>query len=414
MSGVGIWLYEELIGHLSSKRTDHLTLEFAAAAINRWGAESVVLSIAVPLTAQVRVPADHLRAFFNGLLPEGAGRDELVRRFNLRPRDVIGLLRELGEDCAGAVLALPDGMRPPGKPSSYRSLTDADLADLVNALPTAPLGIGTEPVTRKSLAGMQPKLLLTRLPDGAWSYATDGAPSTHILKPEEEAYPGGASNEAWCMRLAKACGLTTVDAEVLNVAGRPVFCVSRYDRRVDGDDIERIHQEDFCQALAIETFDARAKYGVHNAKRMTLRAMSEVLRFHAPGERRRLLAATTFNVAIGNADAHGKNHSILHHADGTITLAPMYDTWSTIQYPNLSRTLSLSIDRTYQLEAVTTGRLVAEAKSWGIPERDASDTVAETLMTLGVALADDALRAGLEVGDAFIESIVRRIAAIAT
>jgi serine/threonine-protein kinase HipA len=413
MTGIAIWLYGELIGHLSSKRADHLMFDVAESALERWGSDSVALSIAVPLTTQVRIPADHLRAFFNGLLPEGAGRDELIRRFNLRPRDVIGLLRELGQDCAGAVMALPAGSDPPALPSSYRPLTDADLVDLVRVLPNAPLGIGIEPVTRKSLAGMQPKLLLTRLPDDSWAYSTDGAPSTHILKPEEDNYPGGASNEAWCMRLAKACGLTTVDAQVLDVAGRPVFCVSRYDRRVHGDRIERIHQEDFCQALAIETFDSRAKYGSHNPKRMTLRAMAEVLRFNAPSERRRLLAVTTFNVAIGNADAHGKNHSILHHPDGTISLAPMYDTWSTIQYQNLSRTLSLSIDRTYQLDAVTADRLVAEARAWGVSEHDAADTVADTLSMLETALADQAHRLDLDIGDQFVESISRRILSIA-
>jgi serine/threonine protein kinase HipA of HipAB toxin-antitoxin module len=109
------------------------------------------------------------------------------------------------------------------------------------------------------------------------SYSTNGAPSTHILKPEKPEYLGGAANEAWCMRLAKACRLTTVDVEVLSVDGTPVFAVSRYDRAVIDGTVERTHQEDMCQALSIETFDSRAKYGVHNAKRMTLRAIAGVL-----------------------------------------------------------------------------------------------------------------------------------------
>jgi serine/threonine protein kinase HipA of HipAB toxin-antitoxin module len=28
---------------------------------------------------------------------------------------------------------------------------------------------------------------------------------------------------------------------------------------------------------------------------------------------------------VGNTDAHAKNHSLLHHRDGTVTLAPHYD-----------------------------------------------------------------------------------------
>lgn len=323
MSALDVWLYGDHVGRLSSARADHLSFEAAATAIQRWGPGSNVLSIAVPFSTEVRVPADRLRAFFNGILPEGAARDQLARRFNLRPRDVIGMLRELGEDCAGAVMAMPSGEVPPQRPERYETLSATALAALIDNLPTAPFGLGDGPVTRKSLAGIQPKLLVSKLPSGDWAYSTDGAPSTHILKPEEAAYPGGASNEAWCMRLAKACGLTTVDADVLQIGEIPVYCVSRYDRTVDaldGGRIGRIHQEDFCQALGIETFDSRAKYGVHSAKRLNLRAMSEILRFHAPAERGRLLAMTTFHAAIGNADAHGKNHSILHHVDAALNL----------------------------------------------------------------------------------------------
>ena len=409
MSALDIWLYGDCVGRLTSARTDHLSFEASATAIQRWGPGSNVLSVTIPFTAEVKVPADRLRAFFHGLLPEGTARDHLARRFNLRPRDVIGMLRELGEDCAGAVMALPLGEVPPEHPERYEILSATKLAELIDNLPTAPLGIGNGPVTRKSLAGIQPKLLVSRLPSREWAYSTDGAPSTHILKPEEAAYPGGASNEAWCMRLAKACGLTTVDADVLQIGEIPVYCVSRYDRMIDGDQIGRVHQEDFCQALGIETFDSRAKYGVHSAKRLNLRAMSEILRFHAPAERARLLAVTTFHVAIGNADAHGKNHSILHHVDGSIELAPIYDAWSTIQYPRLTRTLSLSIDRTFQLDAISIERLAAEATTWGLGAPVARAVVRETLDCLATAVDDNAHRVGLDISDKFAASIRRRV-----
>jgi serine/threonine-protein kinase HipA len=417
MPGLDIWLYGELVGRLTSKRADHLTFEPTPHAIERWGNGSAILSVALPLVEGLPPTADRVRSFFNGLLPEGFGRDELTRRFNLRPRDVIGLLRELGEDCAGAVLALPERAVPPTDAARYHELSDVGLAELIAQLPVAPLGMVTEPVTRKSLAGMQPKLLLTRLPSGSWAYSTNGAPSTHILKPEEPEYPRGASNEAWCMRLAKACGLTTVHAEVLHVDGTAVFSVSRYDRAVIDGTVERIHQEDMCQALGIETFDSRAKYGVHNAKRMTLRAIAEVLRFHAADateQRLRLLAMTTFHVAIGNADAHGKNHSILHHPDGRIELAPIYDAWSTTQYSRLSRTMSLSVDRTFQLEAITVARLVNEATSWGIIASAAETTIRTTLAQLAEAIFREDLRSDLDVTEPFVDSLGGRTLALQT
>ncbi len=75
MSALDIWLYGNRVGRLTSVRADHLSFEADADAIQRWGPGSSVLSIAVPLTTEVKVPADRLRAFFNGLLPEGAARE---------------------------------------------------------------------------------------------------------------------------------------------------------------------------------------------------------------------------------------------------------------------------------------------------------------------------------------------------
>ncbi len=409
MSDLGIWLYDTLVGHLSSPRTDRLRFEPSERALSKWGEGSTMLSLALPLSNEVRPPSDHLRAFFNGLLPEGAARDELTRRFNLRPRDILGLLRELGEDCAGAVVALPSGQTPESRTGGYQELSDRDLSELILNLASAPLGNAPDHVTRKSLAGVQPKLLLTKTPVGRWAQPTNGAPSTHILKPEEHNYPGGASNEAWCMRLARSCGLTTVDADVFTVDDTPVFVVSRYDRVRAQGLATRVHQEDSCQALAIETFDPRAKYGSHNTKRMTLRAIAELLRFHAPSERSRLLAHTVFHIAIGNADAHGKNHSIMHRPDGAVELASMYDAWSTIQYPQLSRTLSMSVDKSFQLDAIDRSRLVAEGTSWGLPLATALSVVEGTLESLRQALADPALRDGVFIADAFDENLCERV-----
>ena len=63
-----------------------------------------------------------------------------------------------------------------------------------------------------------------------------------------------------------------------------------------------------------------------------LRDLAELLRnFGDPGDVTVLLRRTTFNMAVGNADAHAKNFSVLHDADGPeIRLAPLYDVLSTI------------------------------------------------------------------------------------
>ena len=77
---------------------------------------------------------------------------------------------------------------PPPIPTTLTAepLTQDDLGELVANLRSAPLGIDRR--VRLSLAGVQEKLLLTRMPDGAWGRPVERTPSTHILKPEIERF----------------------------------------------------------------------------------------------------------------------------------------------------------------------------------------------------------------------------------
>jgi serine/threonine-protein kinase HipA len=72
--------------------------------------------------------------------------------------------------------------------------------DIVAELPRRPLMAGREGL-RLSLAGSQPKLpVLIR--DSAVALPLGGTPSTHILKPEPERFPGLAAVEVLCMETA--------------------------------------------------------------------------------------------------------------------------------------------------------------------------------------------------------------------
>ena len=63
----------------------------------------------------------------------------------------------------------------------------------------------------------------------------------------------------------------------------------------------------------------------------------------------KLIDAAIFNLAIGNADAHGKNFSFLLDARGP-RLAPLYDLLSTIAWPELSSRLAMRIGRAGTIE----------------------------------------------------------------
>jgi HipA-like C-terminal domain len=214
-------------------------------------------------------------------------------------------------------------------------MTPGDMRRVINALDAVPLGAAPERGFRPSLAGFQRKALLGRTSDGTWQFAHGDAPSTWILKPDGP-YPM-AANEATCVRLAAACGLPVSEAELLDVAGLPVLAVKRYDRREApaGDIPARVHQEDGCQAAALPP---ALKYEEQGGP--ALRDLAEVIRnFGDPRDVTSLLRRTTFNMAVGNADAHAKNFSVLHEP-GTpaISLAPLYDVLSTIALQLTDRT----------------------------------------------------------------------------
>lgn len=141
-------------------------------------------------------------------------------------------------------------------------LENGELERMVADLPERPFGAGKH--LRVSLAGMQDKLLLADTPDGQLGKPTDGAPSTWILKPEDARLQGYAAGESFALSMAKDLGLTNVKAEVIDVGGRNVLKVSRYDRVSTTSRVERLHQEDATQALGLNLAGKpQKKYQAH-------------------------------------------------------------------------------------------------------------------------------------------------------
>ena len=367
-----VWLYGIKTATITEVR-NRLRLVYTDDALIEYALGTPVLSVALPLT-DVHFAQGPTRAFLDGLLPEGESRRVIAEDFNLRATDTYGLIRALGRDCAGAIIVQPSGEPPPPDASTTTAdpLNGDALADLVKNLRSAPLGVSDR--VRISLAGVQQKLLLTRMPDGRWGRPVDGTPSTHILKPEIRDYPNTVQNETFCMRLARSLGLETAEVETTEIAGRRLIVVRRYDRMIGEDgSVQRIHQEDFCQATSMLP---KQKYQEDGGP--SLLKLSEVLRSVAvPGSVEALLSATIANVLVGNGDAHAKNFSLLHHRDGKITLAPLYDVMSSLYY-NDDR-LAMYIDDVRLTNRVSGDRLANEAMSWGIPRVRAVEIIKDLL-----------------------------------
>ena len=105
------------------------------------------------------------------------------------------------------------------------------------------------PGLRLSLAGSQSKLPVLMRQDSI-ALPLGNTPSTHIIKPEPERFPGLVATEVLCMTLARTVGLNVPPVSIRPVGNKPCLVVQRFDRSLDANGaVTRVHQEDFCQAM---------------------------------------------------------------------------------------------------------------------------------------------------------------------
>jgi serine/threonine-protein kinase HipA len=324
------------------------------------------------------------RNWFDGLLPEGQQRMIAEGIHGVTGGDTFGLLAEIGWECAGAVSILPEGRAPAD--GRYEPVSVAGVWERLDSLPRLVAEVDRE--IRLSLGGAQEKMLLRQTPAG-WALPLEGAPSTHIFKPEPIRFPGLAIAEAWSLRAA-ASATPTASARLMISAGhRPTLIVTRYDRVITSDGVRRIHQEDMCQVLGLPP---TSKYASSTKIQEPLLArLAEVLlRTPEPtAELQRLLQQVTVNVALCNADAHAKNYSIVHNR-GTLTLSPLYDVSPTMAFIPTQRRSSLPVGGKFPIDEITRAHVLAEGRSWGIPEPVARRMISSTLDNLadGMKIAD--------------------------
>ena len=332
-----VWLRDRLVGELQQDDSGQLRFRYAP----EWLAQpdAVPLSVSLPLRPEV-FPRKQCRPFFAGLLPEEANRALIAKNFGISKNNDFALLDRIGGECAGAVSLMPEGAPPSGsEPGSYDPLDEAALARLLAELPKRPLLAG-EKGLRLSLAGAQNKMAVARTETG-YALPLNGAPSTHILKPPSPHFAGFIENECFCMKLAAAVGLNVAAVRIAQAQDSPFLEIERYDRRHLSDGtVERLHQEDFCQALGVVPelkYQAEGGPGLKRCFEL-VRSVSSV----PAVDLLRLFDAVVFNYLIGNSDAHGKNFSLIY--DGReIRLAPLYDLVCTQAYPELSRTMAMKL-----------------------------------------------------------------------
>lgn len=373
---------------------------YTEEAFKRWPLNSPVLSCSLPLDSR---PLD-ATAFCVGLLPEGRALQTMAANAGLAATDTFGLLARYGRDVAGALVITSEEKPPDPLEFGVRFYDSDGLAEAVAELDEFPLGAHED--SELSLAGIQDKLLLVRSAEGRWGRPVGGAPSTHILKRDDLRFPGPVEAEAHCLLLARAVGLTMIDVELVELDSHTCLIVSRYDREVKDGTVHRMHQEDLCQALAIDPRGQRGRAKYERAGGPSLRQAAELLDTYAVDPRAeldRLVRIVTFTVLIGNADAHGKNLALLHPDAESIALAPLYDTVPTLLWPRLRKEAAMAVGGQPLLEDIGLGDVTREAARWAHqPER--ALTLAEE--TIEAALA--AIEEGLIPSDARTAKLVQQ------
>ncbi len=360
------------------------------------------LSLSLPVQEAVHPALGPGGRWVRSLLPEGRALTWAVQHFGIPEDDRYGLIAVLGADVAGAVRVLtsPEGTTRPGR---YERLSADELAEAVQRAPEVGLALDRARGVRLSLAGMQDKVLLHRI-GNSYYLPIDGAPSSLIVKPEPPVRADGidlsglATNELYCLTLARKCGLRAAEASVEDFGGTAALVVTRFDRAEHGGVLERLHQEDLLGAMGLDPLlkyeqplvERRAPAGgfadaaaVVARPGPSLADMATLLAEHL-GRANLLpfIEAVTFNVIIGNADSHSRNYSVLLDPSGAVGLAPLYDLIATRSYADLDTDTPQRISGQTQIDDVRIDDLVNEAASWRLPRQVVASRVMDTVLAV--------------------------------
>ena len=377
---LNVWHERRLVGQLWRSTTGAIGFRYDPA----WITSGFAVSRSLPLA----VRGEHSKGYapeegtaqrwFANLLPEGAVRERIVRDLKLPSTD-FDLLRAIGGECAGALSVLPVDRQPSGQ-QQYRALTEKDLADLAARRGQIYAIWPADERPRLSLAGAQDKCpILVR--DDQYFLPQLEAPSSHILKFELADYRHLPAYEAFTTQLAATIGLPVVDI-ALRIVGRTRYAqIARYDRiGDDSGEVQRLHQEDFCQALGYGHERKYQEYGgpsFAQCYRLVQEASSE------PAiDVQHLLRWQIFNVLAGNSDGHAKNLSLLHLTDEAnrpqIRLAPFYDLVCTRAIERIDYHLAFDVGGERNPGVITPAHWEALAKQCDVRPQFLGNLVRET------------------------------------
>lgn len=367
LAQLSVWLGKTLIGSITELPNDRNLFVFDRSYMD--DPRRPVLSLGfydaegqldtTPVQTQTKVAP-----FFSNLLPEEDLRRYVAQRAGVKGVRDLPLLQLLGEDLPGAVVVRAESEGPPEE-----DLSEEETLKVTDE--SRPL--------RFSLAGVQMKFSAAGSPDRGLTIPAEGKGGHWILKLPSDQYPLVPENEHSMMQFARAVGIDTADTgltPVNEIEGLPqafqrkqanALWVKRFDRTLQN---TRVHMEDFNQLYRQYPAQKYSNYSYGNmagdlARIVGLKAVEE------------FVSRLIFSAAIGNADMHLKNWTLLYPDGRTPTLSPAYDFVSTIAYIE-DFTMSLSVAKEKDIRKFDEKLLRRFAVKVPIPERVVFDAAFQT------------------------------------
>ena len=368
MPTLRIKLGNRLVGTITNVVTDKNIFVFDPGYIEDEHRRVLSLSyydIERKLITRPREVQRRLPPFFSNLLPERDGllRDYLAQRAGISPEREFPLLWLVGADLPGAVIAEDSEGQPLPPPVEKSATREANKQE----------------VLRFSLAGVQLKFSAIGRGGKQLRIPAQGRDGQWIVKLPSPRFPRVPENEFAMMTLAREVGIDVPEFGLIPVGSignlppefaedkTDAYFIRRFDRGPDG---ERIHAEDFNQI-----------YGQYPEKKYEQHGYTGMAKdiWALLGEKglAEFIRRVIFNAAIGNADMHLKNWSLLYLDGRTPTLAPGYDYVSTIRYLP-ERGFGLSLARTKDVSRLDDELLEKASVQAGVPRGLVKDVAHET------------------------------------
>lgn len=359
MKQLNVYYRNALVGSLIHQEGTPVEFYYNA----QWAQNGFAISQSLPFDDNN--PGMKAFRFFTNLLPEGEARQRIVNKLKIADDD-FSLLEAIGGECAGALVVAPQPIDM--EAAGYELLTDEAFDRIVK---TGGLSVTSRHSgNRLSLAGAQDKLPIYIDDQGQYRLPQEGAASTHIIKFTSKHYKNVPAFETVMGAIARKVGIDIAPIEFHQHPKGNYLLIERYDRYRDSNGwIERLHQEDFCQATGRSSSNKYSNKGEKSP-------IAEIFQIIKAGseepvtDMRSIVRWHIFNALAGNSDAHLKNISLLYReGQESFKLAPFYDLVCTRTYEDMDRFLAIPVGEQFDPDLLSKDDWVQMAEDCGVGSR---------------------------------------------